>query len=344
MTESTDPRRWGRRLSDAIRLALEAGDRAQARRLALEGDGQAQSLAREYALMYRGLGVTIRILLPLLAAIARRAGAAAEVEDLLRAFRADLLALMERAYGEDGAQPARAVSGADEAERTARLLEAGEALFSREQARLAAEAVAAIEAGDAGRARALLDRKERQQYVPLHDRLVRFMAESFGWALRRGGPAELLWLHRETAAGQRQGFAKWDALPAAEFARQTTFLLKQHMGAAEVEEDAERFTIRQHPCGSGGRLRLGGAYDGEGALPFVEGPGPLTFGEARLPVYCSHCPIWNGMMPIEWFGRPHWVFETPARADGSCTLHVYKRRDGAPREYGARVGAQAGRR
>jgi hypothetical protein len=36
---------------------------------------------------------------------------------------------------------------------------------------------------------------------------------------------------------------------------------------------------------------------------------------------------------IRWFGRPHWVFEDAARPDGACTLHVYKRRDGAPRAY-----------
>jgi hypothetical protein len=50
-------------------------------------------------------------------------------------------------------------------------------------------------------------------------------------------------------------------------------------------------------------------------------------------VYCSHCPIWNGVAPLRWFGRPHWVFERPSRPDGSCTLHIYKRRDGAPATY-----------
>jgi len=50
-------------------------------------------------------------------------------------------------------------------------------------------------------------------------------------------------------------------------------------------------------------------------------------------VYCSHCPIWNGVAPLSWFGRPHWVFDRPSRPDGSCTLHIYKRRDGAPAAY-----------
>jgi hypothetical protein len=54
-------------------------------------------------------------------------------------------------------------------------------------------------------------------------------------------------------------------------------------------------------------------------------------------VYCSHCPIWNGTATLEWFGRPHWVFERPSRADGSCTVHIYKRRDGAPEAYARTV-------
>jgi hypothetical protein len=32
------------------------------------------------------------------------------------------------------------------------------------------------------------------------------------------------------------------------------------------------------------------------------------------------------------------VFEDPSRADGSCTLHVMKRRDGAPADYARLLG------
>ena len=54
---------WGTRLSDAMRAALADGDVATARHLALHGDGQARDLAREYALMVRGLGLTLQVLL-----------------------------------------------------------------------------------------------------------------------------------------------------------------------------------------------------------------------------------------------------------------------------------------
>ena len=340
---------WGRRLTDAVRSALDARDIAGARRLVADGDGQARSLATEYTLMYKSLHLTIRVILPLLAAAASatpasaRARARAEVAGLLGAFRRDLTALMGRAYGPDAISSAASTEAGepdDERAATERLLDASESCFAREQARMAEDVLRALDRGDIGAARALVDAKERAQYVPLHDRLVRFMAESFGWVLRRCGEEALLRVHLATAEGQRRGFEKWDQMAAADFAWATAFLIKQHMGELVVREDAEKFTLEQAPCGSGGRLRLAGAYEGRDALPFVEAPGALTFGQTRLPVYCSHCPVWNGVAPLRWFGRPHWVFENASRADGSCTLHIYKRRDGAPDDYARRLGVE----
>jgi hypothetical protein len=342
---------WGTRLADRIRAALDAGDFESARRLSLEGDGHARSLAREYALMSRGLGITVRLLLDLLGeTVARRApdleSTRNELATVLLRFRREMLELMSRAYGERLVREAISNSEAlqvsaggleQELAGAARLMSEAEGLFSREQERLAAEAARAVEARDAEGARELLHRKEQGQYLPLHDRLVRFMAEAFAFVLKQFGSAELYRFHRATAEGQRQGFEKWERMTPAEFAHATAFLLKLHMGSVEVREDGEKFTIVQAPCGSGGRLRLAGAYSGAGALPFVAGPGPLTLGQERFPVYCSHCPIWNSVAPLEWFGRPHWVFDNPSRPDGSCTLHVYKRRDGAPASYYRRL-------
>jgi len=328
---------WGRRLSDRIRAALDAGDLAGARRLALEGDGQARSLEKEYALMVKGLGITIRILLDLLGeTVARRAASDREpageaLAKLLRRFRDEMAALLRRAWGTSVEVPGPSGGGdiRGELASTGHLLTEAERLFSREQALRANEVVGAIDARETQRARALIDRKEREEYLPLHDRLIRFMAEVFGYVLMQFGPEELYRFHRATAEGQRRGFEQWERLSAADFARATLFLLKQHMGEIEVREDGEKFTIVGTPCGSGGRLRLAGAYAGPQALPFVEGPGPLTAGQERLPVYCTHCPIWNDVAPREWFGRPQWVLENASRPDGSCTLHIYKRRDAA---------------
>jgi hypothetical protein len=298
--------------------------------------------------MYKGLGVTLRVMLGLLADAGGHHAGAEEgraLATLLARFQRDWLALLTSAYGDAAAAsvleslrerpPADATNHVD---LTIRFLAAAETLFDRDQARLAADVVGAIAAGDAARARGALDRKERGQYVPLHDRLVRLMAEIFGFVLQHGGPEALARFHRATAEGQRRGFEAWERMPAEAFARATVFLLRQHMGEVQVREEDDRYTIVQTPCGSGGRLRLAGAYQGPDALPFVEGAGPLTHGQARFPVYCSHCPIWNGLAPLEWFGRPHWVFEDPSRADGSCTLHVMKQRDGAPADYARLLG------
>lgn len=345
---------WGVRLSDRVRTALAAGDPAAARRLVLAGDGQARSLEKEYSLMYRGLGITLRVLLDLapgaLGRMPERELAGSALVALLGRFRDEMRELMARAYGApatdsaiEGARGAGAAgAGAPAVERATgemrRALVAAEVLFIREQACLARRVVAALDAGDVAGAGRLIDVKEGEQYLPLHDRMIRFMAEVFGWVFEHGGPAGLLRFHRDTAEGQREGFERWERLPAAEFARATAFLLKQHMGRVQVSEDHEKFTVEQTPCGSGGRLRLLGAYAGPQALPVVEAAGPLTSGEERLPVYCTHCPVWNGLAPLEWFGRPHWVFDRPSRPDGSCTLHIYKGRDGAPAEYARRLG------
>lgn len=336
---------WGRRLSYAIREALDRGDLVSARRLAVEGDGQARSLEKEYTLMYKGLGITIRVLLGQLRDLPSRG----DLLTLLARFTGDMAALMTQAYrtpeGQRAVQAIRPIAAASPGEgieaaldRTGRFVSAAEEIFAREQSRLAAEAVRALEAGEAARARACVDEKEQRQYVPLHDRLILFMAQVFGHVLAELGPAGLQRFHLGTAEGQRQGFEGWERMSAPEFAQATAFLLKQHMGRVEVTEDEEKFTCEQGLCGSGGRLQIAGAYRGPDALPFVPGPAGVTAGEARLPVYCSHCPVWNGVAPIAWFGRPHWVFDRPARPDGSCTLHIYKRRDGAPAAYARRLG------
>lgn len=327
---------WGTRLSDRVREALAEGRLGDAERLVRTGDGEARSLAKEYALMYKGLGITVRILLDLAGRTAMRGDERAQraLAELLQRFRADLGRLLETAYGPSATRAAipdldelagaRTDGLSGEAAAAAALVTGGEKLFDAGQAALAEQVLEAIAAGDAARARSLVDARERDQYVPLHDRLVRFMAEVFGYVAEHFGSDELHRFHRATAEAQRRGFDQWERLDAAGLTRATAFLAKQHMGRLEVREDDEKFTIVQTPCGSGGRLRLSGVYEGEGALPFVPGPGPLTFGQERLPVYCTHCPVWNSLAPIEWYGHPQLVFDDPARPDGSCTLHVYK--------------------
>lgn len=340
---------WGTRLGDAMRAALADGDVESARQLALHGDGQARDLARQYTFMVRGLGVTLGVLLRLLQEANARGAADAGSAQRASERDGDLAILLRRLLAglRDNAGDARPPAEAanlpalatvtELVDAVAQALVASQANFTADQARRADEVALALAARRKQDATALLDAKDRA-WLALHDPLVRFMADAFAWMLAHFGAQGLLQFHLDTAEGQRAGFEKWEHMPPDEFAATTAFLLRQHMGQVQVEEDERRFTIRQSPCGSGGRLRLGGAYAGPNALTFVEEPGPLTFGEPRMPVYCTHCAIWNGSATLRWFGRAQWVFERPAQADGSCTLHIYKRREDAPADYTRRVG------
>ena len=335
---------WGTRLSDTVRAELRGGNVEAARQLARCGDGQARDLAREYAFMVRGLGFTVQVLLRLLLETAARreaiAGVAVRAAPRTEGDLATLLLRLLRGLRDSADDelplPAAETAPAMLSAACVQALHASQERFTLDQARSADEVVRALAEGRVQDAMARLDAKDRA-YLALHDPLVRFMADSFGWVVLNFGTQALLDFHLATAEGQRAGFEKWEQMPAAEFAAMTAFLLKQHMGEVQVREDERRFTITQSPCGSGGRLRLGGAYAGPQPLPFVEEPGPLTFGEPRMPVYCTHCAIWNGSATLRWFGRAQWVFEQPARADGGCTLHIYKRREDAPADYTRRV-------
>ena len=338
---------WGRRLSDAVRDAVRQADWSASRRLVVQGDGRTRDLAREYALMVRGLGFTLEVLLGQLAQLqpladavhARVAGTADPLDERITILQRLLVALQA---GPGSGTPAVDAPVGIWREACTGALRAAQARFAADQGRRSGDVSAAIENRDAGSALAALEAKDRA-YLALHDPMVRFMADAFACVLHLQGPRGLLDFHLATAEGQRDGFEKWERLSAAEFAAASALLLQQHMGQVQVAEQADRFTIHQSPCGSGGRLRLGGAYDAqrEGAavppLPFVSGPNPLTFGEAAAPVYCTHCAVWNGTATLRWFGRAQWVFDAPARADGSCTLHIYKRREDAPTEYARRV-------
>ena len=353
---STEHPDWGRRLSDALRAAIGRNDLAAALALAREGDGQARSLASEFLLMSRGLGITVRVLLGQLGGLTEGLTPSSgtvpdsqalerDLRRLLADFRGSLEGSQEGSRGSvlgDGLAGGQAGDRGGEslpevAQFTLRVLQARQQRFESDQALAAQQVIDALLAHDAARASQWLERKEIHDYLPYHDRLVRFMADSFGFVLERFGDQGLLRFHLDTAEGQRAGFEKWEKQSAAEFARTSAFLLKQHMGQVAVTEDDEKFTIVQTPCGSGGRLQTEGAYRGAHPLPFVSTPGPLTLGAPRIPVYCSHCPAWNGVATMRWFGRAQWIFDHPARADGSCTLHVYKRAEDVPAEFNARL-------
>ncbi len=330
---------WGVRLSDRLRRLIDEGRLAEAERMAREGDGHSRNLATEFFLMSRGLGITVRVMIAQLEAMEAsppRADAAALLAAMraaLRGFREDLCRI--GAVPAPAHAPGEGASVAREAQAAREVLAAVQAGFETAQTALAERALAALAAGDGAQARARLDEKEVAGYLPYHDRLVRFMADCMGLALTHLGAEGLMRFHLGTAEGQKAGFDKWDQQSAEAFTRTSAFLLKQHMGEVAVFEDDEKFVIEQSPCGSGGRLRRMGAYQGPGALPVLRQAGALTFGQPALPVYCTHCPAWNSVATLHWYGRVHWPFSDPSREDGGCVLYIPKDRDAVPADYRA---------
>jgi hypothetical protein len=119
-------------------------------------------------------------------------------------------------------------------------------------------------------------------------------------------------------------------------------------GTMEFTEDAERFTWRFDPCGSGGRSMRGDVI--EGSPPRMESPfryGVTTeehdfaWNKKGVCYYCVNCCVVMQLMPIDQFGYPVRVVEPPTypdERDVKCTWHVYKDPAAVPERYYTDVG------
>jgi hypothetical protein len=119
-------------------------------------------------------------------------------------------------------------------------------------------------------------------------------------------------------------------------------------GNMEFSEDADRYTWRFDPCGSGGRSMRGDTV--EGSPPRMESPfeygvtkGEYDFAWNKKGVcyYCVNCCVVMQLMPIAKFGYPVRVVEPPTYPDkreAKCVWHVYKDPAKVPERYYADVG------
>lgn len=119
-------------------------------------------------------------------------------------------------------------------------------------------------------------------------------------------------------------------------------------GTMEFTEDAERFTWRFDPCGSGGRSMRGDAI--EGSPPRMESPFQygvtkdeydFAWNKKGVCYYCVNCCVVMQLMPIDKFGYPVRVVEPPTypdHRDAKCTWHVYKDPAAVPERYYTDVG------
>lgn len=109
-----------------------------------------------------------------------------------------------------------------------------------------------------------------------------------------------------------------------------------------VEEDDEKIIITLNPCGSGGRLIAMGMFEGKRAYRKLHGPGPHTWGETDLPIYCAHCPWAHEIVPIQVGGQGAqlWVHAAPfpKKPGDPCIHHIYKNPADIPERYYERLG------
>jgi hypothetical protein len=109
-----------------------------------------------------------------------------------------------------------------------------------------------------------------------------------------------------------------------------------------VEEDDEKFTLTVH-CGSGAKLVERGAYDGPDGFRRLQKPGPHTFGETGMPIYCSHCSWAHELMPIATLGQgsQFWVHADrpfPVNPGDPCIHYIYKHVRDIPDRHYERLG------
>jgi hypothetical protein len=221
------------------------------------------------------------------------------------------------------------------------LMPLAENIFRREQAAISGKIVDALKKEDGDAVRSLLEEKEAQ-FLPIHDFYVETLATIFNWAYTTYGDDALFEVLKGSAESQKAGFDSWEEMSIEDFVRATAFLAKSHMGRMTVEEDEEKFTFTNDPCGSGGRMMRNGWFDRGGKFVRVNKAQPQTFGREGLPVYCAHCAVWNGIMTTEWYGHIQWAIEPPEKPDDPCRMHIYKDRDKVPERFYKALGLTKG--
>jgi hypothetical protein len=119
-------------------------------------------------------------------------------------------------------------------------------------------------------------------------------------------------------------------------------------GSMEFTEDADRYTWRFDPCGSGGRSMRGDTV--EGSPPRMEPPFEygvtkeefdFAWNKKGVCYYCVNCCVVMQLMPIDKFGYPVRVVEPPTYPDqreAKCVWHVYKDPAAVPERYYTDVG------
>jgi hypothetical protein len=206
-------------------------------------------------------------------------------------------------------------------------------------------AIEAIDAGDLEKAKGWC-RHQAEAQGQVHDVLVNFVTGLFSYIYDHEGEDSAVDAIRvimkrivppELIALRTKDLREWVSW-CVEVARQHS----ADPGITVVEDD-EKF-ILTIKCGSGGKLIETGAYDGPNGYRKLREPGPQTWGETDVPIYCGHCPWVSEIFPIQIGGQGSqlWVHASPfpKKPGDPCIHHIYKNPADIPEKYYKRLGME----
>ena len=150
---------------------------------------------------------------------------------------------------------------------------------------------------------ALLSRIYRQGGVDTLERALRYTAERtlFGW------------MPTDMARAPEKRLPSW------------VRMLQGHFSELRIEEDDEKFTIVQDPCGTCTRQIQQGRYEPPLDLAIIEERHATTWFRGNTPVYRAHVPLWHVTLAQELVGVPWPVNQCPAGlGTGPCAVLLYK--------------------
>lgn len=123
----------------------------------------------------------------------------------------------------------------------------------------------------------------------------------------------LPWMPNDIARPPEKRLARW------------VLMLQGHFSGIRIEEDDEKFTIVQDPCGTCARQILDGRYESPVSLAVVAEEHTCTWQRGNTPIYRTHVPVWHVAMAREQIGVPWPVNRCPAGlGTGPCPTLLYK--------------------
>ena len=150
---------------------------------------------------------------------------------------------------------------------------------------------------------ALLSRIYRERGVDTLERALRYTAERtlFGW------------MPTDMARAPEKRLPSW------------VRMLQGHFSELRIEEDDEKFTLIQDPCGTCTRQIQQGRYGAPLDLAIIEERHATTWFRGDTPVYRAHVPLWHVTLAQELVGVPWPVNQCPAGlGTGPCAVLLFK--------------------